>query len=100
MRPKTCYCQQQSSQYPIFPSQVQDQSFLQETYSSKEYAQIWEAEWGGKAYFSHGSSHSKGFMTLVNPNLDVKVEKCIQDTNGRFLILDLLFDELHLIGLA
>ena len=36
-------------------------------------------------------------MTLVTPNLDVKVEKCIQDTNGRFLILDLLIDELHLI---
>ena len=36
-------------------------------------------------------------MTLVNPNLDFKVEKCIQDTNGRFLILDLLIDELHLI---
>ena len=34
---------------------------------------------------------------LVNPNLDFKVEKCIQDTNGRFLILDLLIDELHLI---
>ena len=47
--------------------------------------------------FSHGSSHSKGVMTLVNPNLDDKVEKCIQDTNGRFLIPDLLFDELHLI---
>ena len=29
--------------------------------------------------------------------LDVKVEKCIQDTNGRYLILDLLIDELHLI---
>ena len=72
-------------------------TFLQETYSSKECAQIWEAEWGGKVYFSHGSSHSKGVMTLVNPNLDVKVEKCIQDTNGRFLILDLLIDELHLI---
>ena len=27
-------------------------------------------------------------MTLVNPNLDVKVEKYIQDTKGRFLILD------------
>ena len=72
-------------------------TFLQETYSSKECAQIWEAEWGGKVYFSHGSSHSKGVMTLVTPNLDVKVEKCIQDTNGRFLILDLLIDELHLI---
>ena len=51
----------------------------------------------GRFNFSHGSSHSKGVMTLVNPNLDFKVEKCIQDTNGRFLILDLLIDELHLI---
>ena len=25
--PETCYCQQQSSRYPIFPSQAQDQSF-------------------------------------------------------------------------
>ena len=58
---------------------------------------MWEAKWGGKVYLSHGSSHSKGVMTLVNPNLDVKVEKYIQDTKGRFLILDLLIDELHLI---
>ena len=51
---------------------------------------------GGKVY-NHGSSHSEGVMTLVEPNLDFKVEKCIQDTNGKFLILDLLIDELHLI---
>ena len=71
--------------------------FLQETYSSKDCAQIWEAEWGGRVFFSHGSSHSRGVMTLVNPNLDFKVEKCIYDTNGRFLILDLLIDEFHVI---
>ena len=35
-------------------------AFLQETYSSKSYAHIWEAEWGGKTFFSHGTSHSKG----------------------------------------
>ena len=28
VRPKTCYCQQQSSQYPIFPSQARDQSLI------------------------------------------------------------------------
>ena len=27
VRPKTCYCEQQSSQYSIFPSQPGDQSF-------------------------------------------------------------------------
>lgn len=36
-------------------------------------------------------------MTLVNPNLNFKVERCISDTNGTFPILDLLIDELHLI---
>ena len=39
---------------------LQDQNyhftFLQETYSSIERAHIWEAEWGGKSFFSHGTS--------------------------------------------
>ena len=72
-------------------------TFLQETYSFKECTQIWETEWGGKVFFSHGSSHSKGVMILVNPNLDFKVEECVSDKNGRFLILNLIINELHLI---
>ena len=36
-------------------------------------------------------------MILVNPNLDFKVEKCVSDKNGRFLILNLIIDESHLI---
>ena len=31
VRPKTLCCQQQSSQYPIFPSQTRDQSFIRPT---------------------------------------------------------------------
>ena len=50
-------------------------TFLQETYSSIEHARIWEAEWGGKVFFSHSTSHSKGVMTLINRTLDFKVEK-------------------------
>ena len=72
-------------------------AFLQETYSSKNYAHIWEAEWGGKTFFSHGTSHSKGVMTLINPRLDFKVNTSISDKNGRFLILDLVIDEAQLI---
>ena len=72
-------------------------AFLQETYSSKNYAHIWEAEWGGKAFFSHGTSHSKGVMTLINPRLDFKVNASISDKNGGFLILDQVIDETHLI---
>ena len=72
-------------------------TFLQETYSSKECANIWEAEWGGRIFFSHGSTHSKGVMTLINPKLDFKLEKMISDKNGRYIILDVIVDETHLI---
>ena len=51
-------------------------TFLQETYSSKECAQIWEAEWGGKAYFSHGSSQRRGVMlSLENDRLCKKRQR-------------------------
>jgi len=39
-------------------------TFLQETYSSSDTAKIWEAEWGGKVLFNHGTNHSKGVMIL------------------------------------
>ena len=48
-------------------------TFLQESYSSKESAVIWENEWGGKAFFSHGTNHSKGVIILINPSMNFKV---------------------------
>jgi len=51
--------------------------FLQETYSSKECENIWQAEWGGEVFFSHGTKHSKGTMILINPRTKCKVEKKI-----------------------
>ena len=72
-------------------------TFLQETLSSKESASTWEAEWGGRTFFSHGTTHSKGVMTLINPKLDFKLEKTIPDKNGRYIILDIIVDESHLI---
>ena len=43
MAPKTCYCQQQSSQYPIFPSQARDQSFTRVARNETKYEKILEA---------------------------------------------------------
>ena len=43
MRPKTCYCQQQSSQYPIFPSQARDQSFTRVARNETKYQKILDA---------------------------------------------------------
>ena len=41
--------------------------FLQETYSDKKLKAVWEAEWGGKIFCSHGTKHSKSVMILLNP---------------------------------
>ena len=43
MRPKTCYCQQQSSQYPIFPSQARDLSFTRVARNETKYQKILDA---------------------------------------------------------
>ena len=43
------------------------------------------------------SKHRKGVKILVNPNLDLKVENCISDKSGRFIILDLIVDESRII---
>jgi len=40
---------------------------LQEKYSDEKSKAIWEAEWGGKIFCSHGTKHSKSVMILINP---------------------------------
>ena len=68
--------------------------FLQESYCSKELETIWENEWGGKAFLSHGTNHSKGrVLTLINPSVNFKVEKAIPNKQGRFIILKLSLEE-------
>ena len=67
--------------------------FLQESYCSKELEHIWENEWGGKAFFSHSTNHSKGVMILINPSVNFKVEKVIPNKQGRFIILKLSLEE-------
>ena len=67
--------------------------FLQESYCSKNLEPIWENEWGGKAFFSHGTNHSKGVITLINPSVNFKVEKEISDKQGSFITLKLSLEE-------
>ena len=66
--------------------------FLQETYSSPQTIKTWEAEWGGKIIESHGSNHSRGVMILFKPRLDVTTEKIVNDSNGRYILSEVLLD--------
>ena len=65
-----------------------DVIFLPETYSDETIENVWHAEWGGDIFYSHGSKHSRGVMTLMRPTAKVENINTICDQNGRVLIVN------------
>lgn len=68
---------------------------LQETHSSPEIEQVWNAEWGQKRYYSHGNSMARGTAILFSRNLQVKVKDISVDSVGRWLILEIVIGEIE-----
>ena len=66
-----------------FRSKSIDIIYLQETYSTPDIEKKWQLEWGGKCIFSHGTSHSKGVLVLINSKLDIEISDTCADINGR-----------------
>ena len=66
---------------------------LQETYSLPEDEKVWSAEWGGKIFYSHGTAHSKGVCTLLNPSCTFQLSSIQTDPQGRFLIAKIIIEE-------
>ena len=68
--------------------------FLQETFSTTKVEKLWLNEWSGykKIFFSHGSNHSKGVMTLFKNNLECEVKRCVSDDNGRYVTTDVVIN--------
>ena len=66
-----------------------DVIFLQETYSDKTIENVWRAEWGGDIFYSYGSKHCRGVMTLFRPTLKDENISLTVDKNGRVLIVNL-----------
>ena len=62
--------------------------FLQETYSEPNDENIWKNEWGGEIFFSHGTNHSKGVCTLVNPSFHCQVDYCFSNNSGRIVLIN------------
>ena len=54
---------------------------------------MWAAEWGGKIFFLHGSSHSRAVCILLNPHSTFHLRRVEADTEGRFLIVKVTKDE-------
>ena len=66
---------------------------LQEAYSSSEIEKLWSAEWGGKMFFCHNSTHIKGTVIMFNLSLDVEIVECITSEKGRIVILEAQIDD-------
>lgn len=68
---------------------------LQETHATKRLQKRWQCEWGGRVFFTHGLSNSKGVCIMFKRNSVVKVLNSERDQNGR--IIALLIEFLWLI---
>lgn len=62
-------------------------AFLQETHlRDTEHIKL-KREWVGQVLFSSFASNSRGVCILIHKSLPFKVEKCIQDVGGRYVIV-------------
>ena len=64
----------------------------QETHSCIETQSIWEKEWDGDIYFSHGTSSARGTCIFIKRHVQKEIHKIISDPNGRYIILDISID--------
>ena len=63
---------------------------LQETHSTPLDEQIWQKEWNGKIYYSHGRSNTSGVAILIPDKIlsDIKITNIKADQNGRLIVLE------------
>ena len=61
---------------------------LQESHSIPKMENVWTEEWGGKIYYSHGLSNSRGVCILFKPGLSPTIHEIKRDDQGRVLCID------------
>ncbi|KAJ8039510.1 hypothetical protein HOLleu_17256 [Holothuria leucospilota] len=80
-------CKKRRKLFAYFHRNNYDFIFLQESHSTLQDQIIWSNEWGGKAFFAHGTVFSKGVSILLKPSVSVDPAKVVCDNDGRFVIL-------------
>ena len=65
------------------------EAHVRDQVQSKQY----KVEWGGQLYASCGETNSRGVITLIHPNSEVKVEAVKGDSTGRILCCEILFKD-------
>lgn len=76
-----------------------DVCLVQETHSTCTEGGIWRSEWGGPAYFCHGSSGSRGVGILLSRSLPHRIVREVSDDSGRVLLLEIVINEvMYVVG--
>ena len=68
--------------------QKADIIFLQEPYSTIEMEDIWNTQYNGKSFYSHGTNPSCGMMLLIKDDLEFEIKSSVLDTKGRYILID------------
>ena len=63
---------------------------LQETHLQYSVNHKWQADWGGKCFFSGKSSKSEGVAIIIQPNCNVEIIDSDQIMQGRILALNVI----------
>lgn len=62
-------------------------ALLQETHLEDQEHLKLKRDWVGEAFFSSYTSNSRGVCILINKKLPFKLESCVKDSNGRYIII-------------
>ena len=64
--------------------------FIQESHSERDVEKLWQKQWTGKIFYSHGTTSSRRVFIALKKNLEFKLlspEIC--DPQGRYIILNI-----------
>ena len=71
--------------------------FSQETHATDSSEKLGKSEWKGQIEFCHGTSAARGVAILIPDAFDIIINEVIRDNTGRFLLLDVTFEDQQLI---
>ncbi len=73
-----------------------DFCYIQEAHSVNDDCKFWNAHWGNSIWFSHGSEHSSGVITLKN-RFHGEVVQSVSDPEGHFVCMLLNCNDIFII---
>lgn len=80
-------------------AQKADVYLIQESHSTTDSSRLWSSEWGGQAFYSHGTPSSRGVAIFVSRHVSIKILSQVQDDRGRFIGMNILHGE-HELSIA